>query len=142
MNLSVEHIGLAARDTVALRDWYARVLGAREVFTDGQTPPAFLLELGGSLMLEIYPGSSLRAETGDNKLAGWRHLAMQVDSIEAAREALTRRGVVFDEPIKPAGGGGRVLFFKDGEGNLLHLVERGADSALVRPGPLQEPVGK
>ena len=26
--------------------------------------------------------------------------------------------------IKPAGGGGRVLFLADGEGNLLHLVER------------------
>ncbi len=137
MNSSVEHIGLAARDTVALKEWYARVLGAREVFTDGQTPPAFLLDLGRGLMLEIYPGTATRAETGDNKLAGWRHLAMRVDSIEAAQEALSRRGVIFEEPIKPAGGGGRVLFFKDGEGNLLHFVERGADSALVRPGSLE-----
>ena len=31
MNLSIEHVGLAARDTGALRNWYARVLGAREV---------------------------------------------------------------------------------------------------------------
>ena len=32
--------------------------------------------------------------------------------------------------IKPAGGGGRVLYFSDAEGNLLHLVERSADSPL------------
>jgi glyoxylase I family protein len=124
MNFSVEHIGLAARDTVALKDWYVRVLEARPVFTDGKTPPAYLLELDGGLILEIYPAESARAETADNKLAGWRHLALLVDSIEAAREALTRRGAVFDGPIKPAGGGGRVLFSRDGEGNLLHLVER------------------
>jgi predicted enzyme related to lactoylglutathione lyase len=29
-----------------------------------------------------------------------------------------------EEPVKPAGGGGRVLFFSDPEGNLFHLVER------------------
>jgi catechol 2,3-dioxygenase-like lactoylglutathione lyase family enzyme len=31
------------------------------------------------------------------------------------------------QPVKPAGGGGRVLFFPDPEGNLLHFVERSAD---------------
>jgi predicted enzyme related to lactoylglutathione lyase len=43
---------------------------------------------------------------------------------------LERRGLEFTEEIKPAGGGGRVLFFQDLEGNLLHLVERTADSSL------------
>jgi hypothetical protein len=38
--------------------------------------------------------------------------------------------VKFTEEIKPAAGGGRVLFFEDGEGNLLHLVERPADFKL------------
>ena len=128
MQLAVEHIGLAARNPIALRQWYAAVLGAREVFTDGKTPPAFLLALGGDLMIEIYPADSARAQPGDNRLAGWRHLALRVDSIEVAREALIRQGVIFEESIQPAGGGGRVLFFKDGEGNLLHLVERSAGS--------------
>jgi hypothetical protein len=32
--------------------------------------------------------------------------------------------VVFSEEMRPAAGGGSVLFFKDCEGNLLHLVER------------------
>ena len=62
--------------------------------------------------------------TRDNKLAGWRHIALRVDSLEHARELLEDRGVEFAEPVKPAGGGGRVLFFSDPEGNLLHLVER------------------
>ena len=132
MNLSIEHVGLAARDTGALRNWYARMLGAREVFTDRKTPPAFILELSGSPLIEIYPADSAGGEMGNNKLAGWRHLALRVDSIESVRDELARRGVVFEEPIKPAGGGGRVLFFKDGEGNLLHLVERSADSPLSR----------
>jgi len=100
------------------------VLNAREIFTDAGRPPAFILELEGGLWVEIYPGNCSEAGSGDNKRMGWRHLALRVDSIEAARAEMTRRGVIFEEPIKPAGGGGQVLFFKDEEGNLLHLVER------------------
>ncbi len=133
MNLSIEHLGLAAHDTARLRDWYVRILGAREVFANGETPPAFLLALPSGPMLEIYPADSVRPETGDNKLAGWRHLAVRVDSIDAARRELEARGVRFDEPVKPAGGLGRVLFFRDPEGNLFHLVERPSNSFGVIP---------
>ncbi|MSU64187.1 MAG: VOC family protein [Pedosphaera sp.] len=132
MMFSVEHIGLAARDTVALKHWYVRIFEARIVFESADVPPAFFLELTGGLMIEIYPSATGVAETSNNRLAGWRHLALQVDSIEAAREELSRRGVDFSEPIKPAGGGGRVQFFQDGEGNLLHLIERPAGSIFRR----------
>ena len=71
-------------------------------------------------------------ERGNNKLAGFRHIALRVDSIDAAKAELEKRGVKFTEEIRPAAGGGRVLFFEDGEGNLLHLVERPADFKLQR----------
>jgi glyoxylase I family protein len=128
VKLALEHIGLAARDTTGLRDWYVRVLEARLVFDNGATPPAFLLELPGGPWLEIYPAAHARPETADNGLAGWRHLAFRVESIAEAKVVLASRGVAFDEPVKPAGGGGQVLFFADPEGNLLHLVERPAGS--------------
>ncbi len=130
MNLSIEHIGLAASNTLALKDWYVRVLGAREILSDGKSPPAFILEFPGGMWVEIYSAQIATADTGNNRLAGWRHLAIRVDSIEGARDELTAKGVVFEDPIKPAGGGGRVLFLKDCEGNLLHLVERPKDSAI------------
>lgn len=130
LNYSVEHLGLPARDTVALKDWYVRVLGARLRFDNGQTPPAFFLELGGGLMIEIYGATGSNKDTANNGVAGWRHLALRVESIEAAQTELARRGVVFTEQIKPAGGGGRVLFFLDAEGNLLHLVERPKESVF------------
>ena len=130
---SLEHIGLAAQDTTALKDWYERVLGGRVVFSNGEQPPAFFMELPGGVWIEIYQGNYGVKEIADNKLQGWRHLALCVESIEDARRELENRGVKITEPIKPAGGGGRVLFFQDPEGNLLHLVERSADSKLRRP---------
>ena len=130
MNYRVEHLGLPARDPVALKDWYARILGAKVVFESDQKPPAFLLALPGPLMLEIYGGDSSLPQTSDNKLSGWRHLALRVESIAAAKVELEQRGLKFTERAKPAGGGGNVLFFQDPEGNLLHLVERTADSSV------------
>ena len=130
MNFSIEHLGLPARDPIALKDWYVEALGANVAFENGQTPPMFLLRLPGAVMIEIYAGDFGIKETGNNKLNGWRHVALRVDSIEAAKAALEQRGVKITEEIKPAGGGGRVLFFSDPEGNLLHLVERSADSPV------------
>jgi catechol 2,3-dioxygenase-like lactoylglutathione lyase family enzyme len=128
----VEHIGLAAQDTTALKDWYERVLDARVVFHNEQTPPAYFLELPGGAWIEIYQGNYFVAQTADNKLQGWRHLALRVDSIAAAKAELESKGVRFTESVKPAGGGGSVLFFQDPEGNLLHLIERPTDSVLRR----------
>ena|SRR5436190_12952536 len=123
-NYSVEHVGLAARNTVLLRDWYMKTLGAQVVFENDQKPRAYLLEMPGGLLIEIYPAEFTIVETAENRLAGWRHLALTVDSIETASSSLAALGVIFQDQTKPAGGGGRVLFFRDPEGNLLHLVER------------------
>jgi glyoxylase I family protein len=131
VKLVLEHVGLAARNPILLKDWYSRVLEARILFDNGAQPPAFMLVLPGGQLLELYPAAHARPETNDNSLAGWRHLALCVDSIDAARAELSRRGVQFTESPKPAGWGGRVLFFADPEGNLLHLVERPADSPVV-----------
>jgi catechol 2,3-dioxygenase-like lactoylglutathione lyase family enzyme len=132
MNFIVEHLGLPARDPGALKSWYVYTLDAKVVFENGQTPPAFFLSLPGGLMLEIYQSDLTLKETGINSLAGWRHLALQVSSIEKSKTELETKGVNFAEPIKPAGGGGRVLFFKDPEDNLLHLVERPPGSQFLR----------
>jgi glyoxylase I family protein len=126
MNVSVEHIAIPAANPIALRNWYERVLGAKLVFDNGQNPPTCLIALG-NIWFEIYTAETPLPDRGNNKLAGFRHLALRVDSLDAAKTELTKRGVNFAEEVRPAAGGGRVLFFGDGEGNLLHLVERPAD---------------
>jgi glyoxylase I family protein len=136
VNFHAEHIGLAAANPELIKDWCLKALGAELVFSDGKKPPAFFVRFPGSqgalgLMIEIYASESALQETGNNSLAGWRHLALRVDSIEAARDLLVKRGVEFQPLIKPAGGGGRVLFFKDPEGNLWHLVERPASEVFA-----------
>jgi glyoxylase I family protein len=130
LKIQVEHLAVAASDPEALKDWYVELLGATVKAELNKVPPAFMLQLPGGTLIEIYRAESAIADTSRNSLAGWRHVALRVDSIEAARDALAAKRVVFDELIKPAGGGGRVLFFRDPEGNLFHLVERPPDSPM------------
>ncbi|MGD0252679.1 MAG: VOC family protein [Verrucomicrobiota bacterium] len=128
MNFSVEHIGVPAADSVALKNWYERVLGARVIWDNGQQPPTFIIALADGAWLEIYPANAAHnAGRGDNQLAGFRHVALRVNSMDAAKAGLEKRGVKFTEEIRPAAGGGKILFLEDGEGNLLHLVERPKD---------------
>ena len=129
MNISVEHIAIPAANPVALKNWYEHILGAKAVWDNGQNPPTCLISLA-NVWFEIYPADASLPERGNNKLAGFRHLALRVDSIDAAKAELEKRGVKFTEEIRPAAGGGKVLFFADGEGNLLHFVERAPDFSL------------
>ena len=130
MNIAFEHLAIPSPNPVALRSWYERVLGAREIFNNGQNPPTLLIALPGGGWFEIYAATGTPENRGNNKLAGFRHVALRVNSIDSAKVELEKRGVKFTEGARPAAGGGRVLFFEDGEGNLLHLVERPADFKL------------
>lgn len=130
MNVSVEHIAIPSPNPAALKNWYERVLGAREVFNNGQNPPTFLISLG-NVWFEIYAAEKSLPDTTNNKLAGFRHLALRVESMDISKAELEKRGVKFTEPERAAAGGGRISFFADGDGNLLHLVERAKNSKLA-----------
>jgi len=131
MQFSVEHIGLATRNPAALKDWYVQFLGATVAFETQGVPPAFFLRFPGGVVIEVYQADSSISEISNNKLSGWRHLAIRVNRLEEVRDRLVSQGVVFESEIKPAGGGGRILFFRDPDGNLLHLVERPATSVFA-----------
>ena len=130
MNISIDHIAIPATDVVALRNWYIRVLGARVIYDNGESPPTLLIALPGGGWFELYAAEKPLPERGNNKLAGFRHIALRVPSLDDAKVELERCGVKFTGEIRPAAGGGRILFFADGEGNLLHLVERPKDFKL------------
>lgn len=129
MKILVEHIAVVAQNPAVLKNWYEQVLGARTVFDNGLTPPTYLLSLG-NVWFEIYAADQSLPDTANNKLAGFRHLALRVESLDAAKTELAQKGVKFSEAERAAAGGGRILFFADAEGNLLHLVERTADCKL------------
>ena len=73
-------------------------------------------------MLEIIPSEGPRAPQ-KMKDPGIRHLAITVDQFDEATAELRKRGVQFlGEPFNNQGN--HLVFFSDGDGNILHLIRR------------------
>ena len=115
----IEHAAIAAKDVERLANFYVRTLGF-EVNYRGKT--AIFVKATDGSMIEIVPADG-DPTAATPKTPGLRHLALRVTDFEAECERLTAAGITFLDPplIK---GGNKVVFFRDPEGNILHLIER------------------
>ncbi len=119
MILGIEHTAIASRDPQALARWYVETLGFVINYNSGRT--VFVKAPNGS-MIEIITAEGERAPQ-TLKDPGLRHLAIAVTDFDAAYERLRAAGVEFaGEPSESKGT--RVVFFRDPEGNFLHLIQR------------------
>lgn len=117
----IEHIGIAAKDSTALKCWYVDMF-SMTVTRDNGKGGYFIADKNG-VEIEIYPASSEDNVLHDNLTSGIRHIAFAVDDFDAEYERLKASNVEFvGEPIIKEKYSN--LFFKDPEGNLLHIIER------------------
>jgi glyoxylase I family protein len=115
----LEHTAIASPDPKSLAEWYVDNLGFHINY---QYSGNYFVKAPNGTMLEIIPGEG-RVSTPQLKDPGIRHLAIAVDDFDAAYAELKRRGVRFvGEPFNNQGN--RLVFFRDADGNLLHLIHR------------------
>jgi len=119
MFLGLEHTAIASPSPARLADWYVQYLGFRINYEyDGN----FFVRAPNGTMLEIIPSEGERAPQ-KMKDPGIRHLAIAVEDFDASLQDLKSRGVPFlTEPY--VNQGNRLVFFSDGDGNILHLIQR------------------
>lgn len=123
MFLGFEHLAIAAIDSKALADWYIKIFGLRVVYENGKQPPTFLLKAPDDMVIEILPAGSGEKADYALTMVGFRHLALTVDDLDAAEAHLRAHGITeFIERREL--GKSRLLFFRDPEGNILHLMWR------------------
>jgi glyoxylase I family protein len=118
----LEHTAISSPDPQKLAQWYVDHLGFHINFSYAGN---YFVKAPNGSILEIIPSEgSLPPQTiATNKNPGIRHLAIAIDDFDAAHEALKALGVTFQsEPLNNQGN--RLLFFNDGDGNLLHLIQR------------------
>jgi glyoxylase I family protein len=120
---SLEHPAIAARDSDALMRWYRSVFNGRIVYQSGDKPHVYVLKLEGGWYLEILPARTGSPREYEPAETGWRHVALTVADFEQARDYLRGRGVEFFDQRESEGF--KLVFFRDPEGNLLHLIWRG-----------------
>ena len=115
----LEHTAIASPNPKRLAGWYVQNLSFVINFIyDGN----YFVKAPNGAMLEIVPseGPALGAQS---RTPGLRHLAVAVSDFDAAYADLKAKGVNFTgEPFSNQGN--RLVFFKDADENLLHLIER------------------
>jgi catechol 2,3-dioxygenase-like lactoylglutathione lyase family enzyme len=117
------HVGICALDTRKLAAWYVDVLGFDQVSANANDPPTIFVASPDGAQFELYPGDTEGSRTG-NKVQGLRHLGLATDEIETWRGRLAAHEVEIVDDLRTHPNGATTLFFRDGEGNLLHFVQR------------------
>jgi glyoxylase I family protein len=119
MFTGIEHFAIASPNPKRLAEWYVAVLDFEITY---EYAGNYFVEAQNGTLIEIIPAEGERAET-TVRSPGMRHIAISVRDFDGARGLLASRGVKFDaEPY--VNQGNRLQFFKDPDGNLLHLIQR------------------
>lgn len=115
----VEHFAIASPNPKRLADWYAATLEFEIAY---EYAGNYFVQSQNKALIEIVPAEGERPSAG-MRTPGMRHIAISVDDFDAAYEQLRSRGVKFEgEPYMNQGN--RLVFFKDPDGNLIHLIYR------------------
>jgi len=115
----LEHTAIATPDPKRLAEWYVQNLDFRINYTYGGN---YFVRASNGTLIEFIPSEGDRAPQ-KMKDPGIRHLAISVDDFDAALEELRKRGVQFLTPPTDVQGN-RLIFFSDGDGNIVHLIHR------------------
>ena len=124
----IDHIGLSSKDPEKLASWYMEHLGFR-LTMKGPTGNYFI-ETPDRVMLEIMlPGNGTEGAEG---LLGWKQIALVPADFDSCVEALKAAGIGEDAPVNKREDGYCTFFFKDPEGNTVHLAKWKDDRGMYQ----------
>ncbi len=115
----IEHFAIASPNPQRLAEYYVSTLDFEITY---EYSGNYFVEARDGSLIEIVPSEGEPPATGF-RTPGMRHIAIAVDDFDAAYNLLSDRGTKFEgEPYTNQGN--RLVFFKDPDGNLLHLIHR------------------
>lgn len=117
----IEHVAIFAKDTSSLKEWYIKMFGFKTVYDNGKGT-YFLMAPDGAMIEFVKTGED--GEVLGDKVAGIRHLALSVDHFEEMVDLLKQEKVEVVTDAVVSAKGIKTFFFRDPEGNILHLIDR------------------
>ena len=123
----IEHIAVCSADTKALKEWYERALGFKEVYNNGKG--TYFVAAPDKSMIEIITASEIK-EKGGTGDSGIRHFALSVSPADFYAEVEKLRAENVEVVTEPTDKNGvKTFFFRDIDGNIFHLIAR--DNPLI-----------
>lgn len=124
---SIHHIAIICSDYDKSKAFYTEVLGFKidkEVYREARKSYKLDLSLNGQYCIELFSFPSPPARPSRPESAGLRHIAFEVDDIEASIRFLNIKGVT-PEPIRvDEFTGKRFTFFADPDNLPIELYEK------------------
>ncbi|MDD6483333.1 MAG: VOC family protein [Clostridiales bacterium] len=120
----IEHIAIVSHNTAELKEWYLRMFGGEIVYDNGKG--TYFLAFPDGSMIEFVTASEDKPKDVERS-AGIRHIALSVnsdtfDALVPLLKADDRVEEVHD--ISENAKGLKTYWFKDIEGNFMHLIYR------------------
>jgi glyoxylase I family protein len=143
--MKFSHIALSCQDLVTTERWYTRYFGFRRarVFMDGDTPVTVFIKRD-DVYLELFNADAPRPTATPDKdgphFVGLRHLAFQVDDVDAVLASLgdaakiTLGPLSFDEFIA----GWKTVWVADPDGNIVEISQGYVDEDHPAPLDMEE----
>jgi glyoxylase I family protein len=127
--LSIDHPAICCHDVDRQAKWYCQHLEMKLLGTNGKTPASVMVGYGKDLTeptIELMPVQHAGPEPAVTPRfqPGLRHVALRVGDFDVAYSRLKALGVEFLFEPGIAVGGGKVVSFRDPEGNELQIVQR------------------
>ena len=121
----IEHVAVAAKDTITLSKWYRETFGFVEVYNNKKEPPTIFLKAQDGMMIEFIGANQNPRGSNEEKDVGWRHLCITVENIDDGIQYLDERNIQWIGDLKVSSSSGtKARFFLDPEDNIVHLIER------------------
>lgn len=115
----IEHFAIASRNPKQLVDFYVAYL---EFAMTYEYAGNYFIEAANGGLIEVIPAEG-EPPVNEMRTPGLRHIALAVDDFDAAYSKLRGQGIKFEgEPYTNQGN--KLVFFRDPDGNLLHLIQR------------------
>lgn len=123
MITGIDHVGICSIDTDKLQEWYVNVLGFKVIsVNESKTPKTYFIGDDRGSMIEIYSANEMSA-VDNNKIAGIRHIALLTSDFDQDYDRIKDQVEIIGEPNQSATGN-KTVFFRDPDGNILHLIYR------------------
>lgn len=123
----VHHIAIICSDYRRSLDFYTRLLGLT-VKAENYRPETESyktdLALGGEYVIELFSFNNPPERVTGPEAAGLRHLAFEVDDVDAAVTQIESMGIAHEAIRTDAATGKRFVFFYDPDRQPLELYEK------------------
>lgn len=122
----VHHLAIICSDYPVSKAFYTEILGLKivsEIYREGRDSYKLDLSVNGNYQIELFSFPDTPERVSRPEARGLRHIAFEVDDLNASVAELTKNGVITEAVRTDEITGKRFVFFADPDGLPIELYE-------------------